>query len=86
MIPFPVQQRDSNRLIEEFMLMANMAVAKRIYHCFPDVALLRRHPPPNAKLLAEVVGASRFHVDDDERRRRLEDSRSLETRDGKLFY
>jgi hypothetical protein len=42
-----LQERwDSNRLIEEFMLLANMAVARRIHAAFPTLALLRRHPPP----------------------------------------
>ena len=44
-----------SRLIEEFMLLANISVAKRIYRAFPDRALLRRHPKPDAKLLDDVV-------------------------------
>eukprot|EP00731_Ephydatia_muelleri_P024265 Em0016g536a len=40
------QHKESHSLIEEFMLMANMAVARKIYECFPEQALLRRHPPP----------------------------------------
>lgn len=40
------EQKDSNRLIEEFMLLANMAVAHKIYNSFPQIAVLRRHPPP----------------------------------------
>ena len=37
------------------MLLANISVAKRIYRAFPDRALLRRHPKPDAKLLDDVV-------------------------------
>lgn len=37
------------RLIEEFMLLANMAVARRIHKEFPDLSLLRRHPPPKQR-------------------------------------
>ena len=37
------------RLIEEFMLLANMAVAHRIWKAFPDRAMLRRHPMPKEK-------------------------------------
>ncbi|KAH9492825.1 DIS3-like exonuclease 2 [Bulinus truncatus] len=45
------QQKDSNRLIEEFMLLANMAVAHKIMKSFPQKAVLRRHPPPQVKPL-----------------------------------
>lgn len=43
---FVYELKDSNRLIEEFMLLANMAVAQKIYASFPQFAVLRRHPPP----------------------------------------
>ncbi|XP_027541530.1 DIS3-like exonuclease 2 isoform X1 [Neopelma chrysocephalum] len=49
------QYRDSNRLVEEFMLLANMAVAHRIYRFFPEQAFLRRHPPPQTKLLKDLM-------------------------------
>jgi exoribonuclease R len=42
------------RLVEEFMLLANMASARRIYNAFPALALLRRHPPPNDKKLSKA--------------------------------
>lgn len=45
------QYRDSNKLVEEFMLLANMATAHHIYKHFPELALLRCHPPPKAKLV-----------------------------------
>ncbi|XP_077343772.1 DIS3-like exonuclease 2 isoform X1 [Lithobates pipiens] len=47
--------RDSNKLVEEFMLLANMAVAHKIYRSFPEQALLRRHPPPQNKLLNDLI-------------------------------
>ena len=37
---------DTNSLVEEFMLLANISVAGRIYESFPQTALLRRHAPP----------------------------------------
>jgi len=43
----------SHLLIEEFMLLANKSVAKRIHSAFPDRALLRHHPPPNPNRLNE---------------------------------
>lgn len=48
-------KRDSNRLIEEFMLLANMAVAHKIYKTFPKLSLLRCHPPPLDRGLDDVV-------------------------------
>merc|ERR1712205_46449 len=44
----------SNRVIEDLMLFANRRVAKRIVDYFPDVALLRLHPPPNEKKMFEL--------------------------------
>jgi exosome complex exonuclease DIS3/RRP44 len=37
---------DTNSLVEEFMLLANISVARKIYEAFPQTALLRRHAPP----------------------------------------
>uniref|UniRef100_A0A7N8X322 DIS3-like exonuclease 2 n=1 Tax=Mastacembelus armatus TaxID=205130 RepID=A0A7N8X322_9TELE len=48
------QYRDSNKLVEEFMLLANIATAHHIYRRFPELALLRRHPPPKAKMVDEL--------------------------------
>ncbi|XP_043926615.1 DIS3-like exonuclease 2 isoform X2 [Protopterus annectens] len=48
------QYRDSNKLVEEFMLLANMSVAHHIYHSFPEQALLRRHPEPQTKMLNDL--------------------------------
>lgn len=46
-VTYKLEERlDSNNLIEEFMLLANMTVAKHIYEKFPDTALLRHHNPP----------------------------------------
>lgn len=40
------QMLDTNSLVEEFMLLANISVASRIYQAFPQTALLRRHAAP----------------------------------------
>ena len=48
-------QRDANKLIEEFMLLANMAIAHHIYAAYPETALLRRHPKPHEKQLEDVI-------------------------------
>ncbi|MFH4974565.1 hypothetical protein AB6A40_001274 [Gnathostoma spinigerum] len=49
------ERKDANSLIEEFMLLANMAVAKKIAHTYPKIALLRRHPPPKQKMLRDIL-------------------------------
>uniref|UniRef100_G1RVK0 DIS3-like exonuclease 2 n=1 Tax=Nomascus leucogenys TaxID=61853 RepID=G1RVK0_NOMLE len=49
------EYRDSNKLVEEFMLLANMAVAHKIHRAFPEQALLRRHPPPQTRMLNDLV-------------------------------
>ena len=36
------------------MLLANMAVSHKIYDSFPDHAVLRRHPPPQSKMVADL--------------------------------
>lgn len=36
----------TNSLVEEFMLLANISVAARVYQTFPQTALLRRHAAP----------------------------------------
>ncbi|XP_038886229.1 DIS3-like exonuclease 2 isoform X1 [Benincasa hispida] len=47
------EQKDSNFLVEEFMLLANTTVAEVISRTFPDSALLRRHPDPILRKLRE---------------------------------
>jgi exosome complex exonuclease DIS3/RRP44 len=37
---------ETNSLVEEFMLLANISVARRIEHSFPQTSVLRRHLPP----------------------------------------
>jgi exosome complex exonuclease DIS3/RRP44 len=37
---------DTNSLVEEFMLFANVSVAAKIYDAFPQTAILRRHGAP----------------------------------------
>eukprot|EP00004_Rigifila_ramosa_P023073 TRINITY_DN6420_c0_g1_i10.p1 TRINITY_DN6420_c0_g1~~TRINITY_DN6420_c0_g1_i10.p1 ORF type:complete len:986 (+),score=289.67 TRINITY_DN6420_c0_g1_i10:225-2960(+) len=39
--------KDANKMIEEFMLLANISVAKKIYEAYPQSAILRRHPAPS---------------------------------------
>ena len=48
------EYKDSNRMIEEFMLLANMSVGDEIYKQHPKRAILRSHPPPHQALLQQV--------------------------------
>ncbi|ELW71642.1 DIS3-like exonuclease 2 [Tupaia chinensis] len=48
------EYRDSNKLVEEFMLLSNMVVAHKIHRAFPTQALLCRHPPPQTKMLKDL--------------------------------
>ncbi|KAF2496072.1 RNB-domain-containing protein [Lophium mytilinum] len=40
------KQLDTNSLVEEFMLLANISVAGKNFEAFPQTALLRRHASP----------------------------------------
>jgi exosome complex exonuclease DIS3/RRP44 len=44
----------TNSLVEEFMLLANTTVAKKVQSSFPQTALLRRHAPPPASNFADL--------------------------------
>lgn len=47
--PVEVQAKkmlETNSLVEELMLLANVSVAERLARDFPQCALLRRHPAP----------------------------------------
>ncbi|KAL7469506.1 hypothetical protein ACHAXS_009760 [Conticribra weissflogii] len=63
--PYPI--RDSNRLIEEFMLLANYLVAQRLITHAHGRALLRNHSPPIELGLQNVVEVSKasFNFDID---------------------
>ncbi|XP_023020723.2 dis3 like 3'-5' exoribonuclease 2 isoform X1 [Leptinotarsa decemlineata] len=51
---FRYENKESHRLIEEFMLLANISVAEKIYESFPDKAFLRCHEPPKQTMLQEL--------------------------------
>eukprot|EP00899_Mesostigma_viride_P029003 jgi/Mesvir1/9288/Mv04469-RA.3 len=42
--------RESNQMIEEYMLLANVTVADKIFATFPQCAMLRRHPEPTPNM------------------------------------
>ncbi|KAM7355941.1 dis3 like 3'-5' exoribonuclease 2 isoform 2-T2 [Cochliomyia hominivorax] len=54
-LAYEVEERqDANFLIEEFMLLANQSVAKFIHDHFPDISILRNHPPPIQKSMQQL--------------------------------
>ncbi|XP_071951446.1 exosome complex exonuclease RRP44-like isoform X2 [Antedon mediterranea] len=53
------EMRDTNSMVEEFMLLANISVAKRILQSFPECALLRRHPVPSPSNFDTIIKAAK---------------------------
>ena len=51
------ETRETNRLVEELMLMANIAVAERVLAEYPGGAVLRKHPAPSERMLEPLVRA-----------------------------
>nr|CAD7406677.1 unnamed protein product [Timema cristinae] len=51
--------RDTNSMVEEFMLLANISVAKKILEEFPECALLRRHPTPPISNFEPIIKAGK---------------------------
>ncbi|CAO1624165.1 unnamed protein product [Sympodiomycopsis kandeliae] len=52
------EQRETNSLVEEFMLLANVTVAEKNYETFPQTAVLRRHMSPprtNFETLQDIL-------------------------------
>ena len=52
------QLKETNSLVEEFMLLANISVASKLYEAFPQSAMLRRHAPPppsNFEILSDQL-------------------------------
>ena len=58
--------RETNSLVEEFMLLANISVAKKIYEHFPEYAVLRKHQKPPVSnfdmLIKAAEGQVGFHM------------------------
>ncbi|KAI8844251.1 hypothetical protein BC829DRAFT_363903 [Chytridium lagenaria] len=58
--------KEANALVEEFMLLANIYVGKKIYSIFPDSSMLRRHPKPprtNFETLMKAVEKKGIEID-----------------------
>ncbi|KAL9187896.1 hypothetical protein ACHAXT_006274 [Thalassiosira profunda] len=46
---------EANALVEEFMLLANVTVAKKILRHYPTLSVLRRHPVPNRSMFDPLI-------------------------------
>lgn len=49
-------------MVEEFMLLANISVAQKIYDEFPDCAVLRKHPAPPPSNYDILIKAAKSKV------------------------
>ncbi|DAZ94954.1 TPA: hypothetical protein N0F65_000333 [Lagenidium giganteum] len=60
------EQKDSNHLVEEYMLLANYLVAQRLLQFHGPLAFIRHHPPPVDNSLQQALALlSENHVDID---------------------
>lgn len=53
------QVRETNRMVEEFMLLANIVVAEKMLKHFPQCAMLRRHPKPSEEMFEPLIRAAK---------------------------
>ena len=63
--PIDVQSKqllETNSMVEEFMLLANVSVAEQILVEFPECALLRRHPEPPPTNFQPLIKAAKLQV------------------------
>jgi exosome complex exonuclease DIS3/RRP44 len=58
--------KETNSMVEEWMLLANITVSKKILKHFPTLSLLRRHQPPSSEQflpLLKLATAAGFGLD-----------------------
>lgn len=53
------EHKETNSLVEEMMLLANVTVARRITDAFPRYAVLRRHPEPPRRNFDQLIAAAK---------------------------
>ncbi|XP_038674233.1 exosome complex exonuclease RRP44 [Scyliorhinus canicula] len=57
--------KETNSMVEEFMLLANISVAQKIYEEFSECALLRKHPAPppsNYDILVKAAKSQNLEI------------------------
>ena len=60
---------EANELVEEFMLLANVTVGKKILRQYPTLCVLRRHPAPHRSMFDGLISKARsrgFDLDIDD--------------------
>ena len=58
--------KQANALVEEWMLLGNITVSKKVLRHYPTLGLLRRHQPPSREQFAPLVAAAQLagvHID-----------------------
>lgn len=53
------QLLEANALVEEFMLLANVTVSKKILRHYPTLSVLRRHVAPNRSMFQPLISKAR---------------------------
>lgn len=79
---------EANALVEEFMLLANVTVAKKILRHYPTLSVLRRHPSPNRSMFEGLISKARcrgFEIDIEDSKR-LADSLDAATDDSEPYF
>ncbi|KAM8738064.1 exosome complex exonuclease RRP44 [Acanthopagrus schlegelii] len=79
---------ETNSMVEEFMLLANISVAQKIYDEFPDCAMLRKHPAPppsNYNILLKAAKSKEVEIHTDSAKA-LADSLDVAKVDGFPYF
>eukprot|EP00980_Cylindrotheca_fusiformis_P030799 scaffold25436_cov127-Cylindrotheca_fusiformis.AAC.7 len=79
---------EANALVEEFMLLANVTVSKKILRHFPTLSVLRRHPAPNRSMFEGLISKAKcrgFEIDIEDSKR-LADSLDAATIESEPFF
>ena len=80
--------KQANALVEEFMLFANITVAKQITSVFPRYALLRRHPVPQRQNFDGLIAAANIagHAMRVDTSKELADSLDMATKENSPYF
>ncbi|KAF7656750.1 hypothetical protein LDENG_00036550 [Lucifuga dentata] len=79
---------ETNSMVEEFMLLANISVAQKIYDEFSECALLRKHPAPppsNYDIIIKAAKSKNVEIHTDSAKA-LADSLDAATVDGFPYF